>query len=319
MSDTIIRVNDLTKQYMKKQVVKDVSFGIRRGMICGLVGPNGAGKTTIMKMLGGIVLPTGGSIELFGETDEKGLAHSRSRMSFMIETPYAKANMSAKENLEKLRLQKGLPDKGRIDEVLKTVGLSDTGSKPVKSFSLGMKQRLGIAGAMLTKPEIMVLDEPVNGLDPEGIVEIRELLLKLNREEKVTILISSHLLGELSLLCTDYIFIRHGEIVRELSAEELNRQCHEYYHISSDNNSALPAMLENKLGIKEFSVNKDGSVDIYERIDEIRLISKTMFENGIIPTEIHIHDANLEEYYMKLVGEENVQCDEGTDISAAEK
>ena len=179
MSEILIETQDLTKQYMRKVVVSKANLEIRRGMICGLVGPNGAGKTTIIKMLGGLVLPTSGTLSLFGKQDEKGLAHSRSRMSFMIETPYAKAEMTARENLEKLRLQKGLPDKKRIDEVLELVGLSDTGKKSVKNFSLGMKQRLGIAGAMMSKPELMVLDEPVNGLDPEGIVEIRELLLKL--------------------------------------------------------------------------------------------------------------------------------------------
>ena len=292
MSDIIIKTTELTKQYMKNTVVKSADISIRKGMICGLVGPNGAGKTTIMKMLGGLVLPTEGEIELFGEKSEKGLAHSRSRMSFMIETPYAKQNMTARQNLEKLRL---------------------------KNFSLGMKQRLGIAGAMLTKPELMVLDEPVNGLDPEGIVEIRELLLKLNREEHMTIVISSHILSELSLLCTDYVFIRKGEIVETISAEELNHKCHEFYHIDSDNNAALPAMLENKLGIHDIRVRRDGSVELYERIDEIRLISKTMFENGIIPTEIHMHDANLEEFYMKLVGDENDQRDKSTEVSAAEK
>lgn len=319
MSDTIMRVSGLTKQYMKNTVVKGAEFEIKKGMICGLVGPNGAGKTTIMKMLGGLVLPTEGEIDIFGEKSESGLAHSRSRMSFMIETPYAKQDMTAKENLEKLRLQKGLPDKSRIDEVLKLVGLEDTGNKPVKNFSLGMRQRLGIAGAMLSKPEIMVLDEPVNGLDPEGIVEIRELLLKLNNEEHITIMISSHLLSELSLLCTDYIFIRRGEIVEKISAEELNRKCHEYYHIHTDNDAMLPAVLENKLGIKDFAVQKDGTVELYERIDEMRIISRTMFENGIIPLELHVHDANLEEYYMKMVGEENVQRDESTDVSAAKK
>ncbi|MBO4867377.1 MAG: ABC transporter ATP-binding protein [Ruminococcus sp.] len=319
MSDIIIKATDLTKQYMKNTVVKGADISIRKGMICGLVGPNGAGKTTIMKMLGGLVIPTAGEIELFGEKSEKGLAHSRSRMSFMIETPYAKQNMTARQNLEKLRLQKGLPNSDRVDEVLKLVGLADTGKKSVKNFSLGMKQRLGIAGAMLTKPELMVLDEPVNGLDPEGIVEIRELLLKLNREEHITIVISSHLLLELSLLCTDYVFIRKGEIVETISAEDLNHKCHEFYHIATDNNSALPAMLENKLGIHDFRVRRDGSVELYERIDEIRLISKTLFENGIIPTEIHMHDANLEEFYMKLVGEENDQRNQSTEVSGTEK
>ena len=319
MANEIISVTGLTKQYMKKTVVDNVSFTIREGMICGLVGPNGAGKTTIMKMIGGLVIPTAGELSIFGEKSEEGLAHSRSRISFMIEIPYAKKEMSAVQNLEKIRLQKGIPDKGRIDEVLKLVGLENTGNKPVKNFSLGMKQRLGIAAAMMSKPEVMVLDEPVNGLDPEGIVEIRELLLKLNRDEHVTILISSHILSELSMLCTDYMFIRNGKLVETLSDEELRRCCHEYYHIHTDNDEALPAMLENKLGIKDFDVEKDGSVKLYERIDEIRLISKTMFENGIIPLEIHMQDANLEDYYMKLVGETDVQRDESADLSAEKK
>ena len=207
MSEILIDVKELEKQYIKQKAVNNATFQITKGMICGLIGPNGAGKTTIMKMLGGLAIPTGGSISIFGETSEVGLAKARTRMSFMIETPYAKEKMTARENLEIQRIQKGVPNKKRIDEVLEIVNLTDTGKKPVKNFSLGMRQRLGIANALLTKPEIMVLDEPVNGLDPEGIVEIRELLLRLNREEHITIIISSHILSELSLLCTDYIFI----------------------------------------------------------------------------------------------------------------
>ena len=316
MSDVLIDVKNFEKQYMKKIVVKDASFQVKKGMICGLVGPNGAGKTTIMKAMGGLILPTKGSISLFGETDEKGLAHSRSRMCFMIETPYAKQDMTARENLEKLRLQKGLPDKSKIDKVLEMVGLADTGKKPVKEFSLGMKQRLGIAGSLMSDPEIMVLDEPVNGLDPEGIVEIRELLLKLNREQEITIVISSHLLSELSLLCTDYIFIRKGEIIKKISAEELSNECHDYFLIRTDNDSLVPAILQNKLNITDISVEKDGAVRVYEKTDDLRLISKTLYENGMIPVELHMHDANLEQYYMNLVGEEDVQHNKSADVSA---
>ena len=316
MSDVLIDVKNFEKQYMKKIVVKDASFQVKKGMICGLVGPNGAGKTTIMKAMGGLILPTKGTISLFGETDEKGLAHSRSRMCFMIETPYAKQDMTARENLEKLRLQKGLPDKSKIDKVLEMVGLADTGKKPVKEFSLGMKQRLGIAGSLMSDPEIMVLDEPVNGLDPEGIVEIRELLLKLNREQEITIVISSHLLSELSLLCTDYIFIRKGEIIKKISAEELSNECHDYFLIRTDNDSLVPAILQNKLNITDISVEKDGAVRVYEKTDDLRLISKTLYENGMIPVELHMHDANLEQYYMNLVGEEDVQHNKSTDVSA---
>ena len=314
MSDVLIDVKNFEKQYMTKVVVKDASFQVKRGMICGLVGPNGAGKTTLMKAMGGLIIPTKGSISLFGETDEKGLAHSRSRMCFMIETPYAKPNMTAKENLEKLRLQKGLPDKSRIDEVLKLVGLENAGKKQVKNFSLGMKQRLGIAGALLSKPEIMVLDVPVNGLVPEGIVEIRELLLKLNHEQEITIIISSHLLSELSLLCTDYVFIRKGEIIKKISADELRNECHEYFLVHTDNDSLVPAILQNKLDITDIHVEKSGAVRIYEKTDDLRLISKTLYENGIIPVEMHMHDANLEQYYMNLVGEEDVQHNESADV-----
>ena len=305
MSEIIIDVKNLDKQYMKQKAVDNASFQIKEGMICGLIGPNGAGKTTIMKMLGGLVLPTGGSLEIYGASDEKGLAHARSRMSFMIETPYAKEKLSARENLEKQRLQKGIPDKKRIEEVLEIVGLSDVGKKPVKNFSLGMRQRLGIANALMTKPEIMVLDEPVNGLDPEGIVEIRELLLRLNREEHITILISSHILSELSLLCTDYLFINKGKLLQAVSADELKKLCREYYRISTDNNSIAAAILENKLGITQFDVDKDGSIRLYEQLDNMYNVSKTLFENGVVPVVLHINEANLEQYYMNMVGEEN--------------
>ncbi|MBQ8842725.1 MAG: ABC transporter ATP-binding protein [Ruminiclostridium sp.] len=301
MSETIIEVKNLTKQYMKQQAVKNASFKIEEGMICGLIGPNGAGKTTIMKMLGGLVIPTEGSISIYGKTDEEELVRARQRTSFMIETPYAKEKMTARENLEKQRIQKGIPDKSRIDEVLKIVGLENTGKKMVRNFSLGMRQRLGIANALLTKPEIMILDEPINGLDPEGIVEIRELLLKLNREEHITIIISSHILSELSLLCTDYVFINHGEIIQTVSASELKNICREYYHIHTDNDSLAVAVLQEKLGLTQFEVERDGSIRLYENLGNIREISKTLFENGIVPVILNINEANLEEYYMNMV------------------
>ena len=295
--------------------MKGASFQIREGMICGFIGPNGAGKTTIMKMLGGLVLPTNGSISIYGENTEKGLAKARSRMSFMIETPYAKEKMSAKENLEKQRLQKGIPDKHRVDEVLEIVGLADTGKKYVKNFSLGMRQRLGIANALLTKPEIMVLDEPVNGLDPEGIVEIRELLLKLNREEHITIVISSHILSELSLLCTDYIFIHHGELVQSVSANALKKLCREHYHIHTDNDAMALAILQDRLGVTEYDVEEDGSIRLYEHLEGIREISKALYEGGVIPLSLGMREANLEQYYMDMVGEQNVEYNKGTKLS----
>ena len=238
---------------------------------------------------------------MYGASDEKGLNHARTRMSFMIETPYEKDKMTAYENLEKQRLQKGIPDKNRVNEVLEIVNLQNTGKKIVKNFSLGMKQRLGLANALMGKPEFMVLDEPINGLDPEGIVEIRELFRKLNKEENITMVISSHILSELSLLCTDYIFINHGQIKGIFTADELKEACSEYYHIDTDNNEKASAILTNNCGIKKIEALEDGSLRIYDGLDNIRNISKTLYDNGIIPTELSRNEVNLEDYYMKMV------------------
>ena len=304
MSEVIVDVKDLEKQYKTQKVLNQVSFQIKKRQIVGLVGPNGAGKTTIMKTLGGLILPTSGSISLYGETSESGLADARSRMSFMIEVPYAKEKMSARENLEKQRLQKGIPDPKRVDEVLEIVGLQDTGKKHVKNFSLGMRQRLGIAIALLSKPELMVLDEPINGLDPEGIVEIRELLLKLNREQDITIVISSHILSELSLMCSDYIFLHHGVILKTLTAEQLKEECSESYHIHTDQDEKALSVLVKECGITKYDVLEDGSIRIFEKLDERHMISKTLYEHGLIPVELSMNAANLEEFYMSMVGGE---------------
>ena len=301
MSEIIVDVKELTKQYGAQKALDNVSFQIKKGSIVGLIGPNGAGKTTIMKIMGGLAFPTGGKLEMYGASDEKGLNHARTRMSFMIETPYEKDKMTAYENLEKQRLQKGIPDKNRVNEVLEIVNLQNTGKKIVKNFSLGMKQRLGLANALMGKPEFMVLDEPINGLDPEGIVEIRELFRKLNKEENITMVISSHILSELSLLCTDYIFINHGQIKGIFTADELKEACSEYYHIDTDNNEKASAILTNNCGIKKIEALEDGSLRIYDGLDNIRNISKTLYDNGIIPTELSRNEVNLEDYYMKMV------------------
>ncbi len=301
MSENIVEITNLTKQYGHQKALDSVSFKIKKGSIVGLIGPNGAGKTTIMKIMGGLIFPTSGELKMYGATDEKGLNHARTRMSFMIETPYEKEKMTARENLEKQRLQKGIPDKGRIDEVLEIVNLQDTGKKIVKNFSLGMRQRLGLANALMGKPEFMVLDEPINGLDPEGIVEIRELFRKLNKEDNITMVISSHILSELSLLCTDYIFINNGQIKGVFTAEELRKACSEYYHIDTDNNEKASAILTRDLGIERIEAMEDGSLRIYDGLEDIRNISKTLYENGIIPTELTLNEVNLEEYYMRMV------------------
>ena len=301
MSDVIVDVRNLKKQYGNQFALDGVSFQIKKGSIVGLIGPNGAGKTTIMKIMGGLAFPTSGELEMYGATDEKGLNHARTRMSFMIETPYEKEKMTARENLEKQRLQKGIPDKSRIDEVLEIVNLQDTGKKIVRNFSLGMRQRLGLANALLGKPEFMVLDEPINGLDPEGIVEIRELFRKLNKEENMTLVISSHILSELSLLCTDYIFINHGQIKGIFTADELKAECSEYCQIDTDNNEKASVILSTTCGIKKLDIQETGQIRIYEGLEDIHSISKALYDGGVIPTEISKNEINLEDYYLRKV------------------
>ena len=316
----VIDVKNLSKQYKKQKVVKNVSFQVKKGSICGLVGPNGAGKTTIMKMLGGLVLPNQGEISLFGLTKEEELAFSRSRMSFMIETPYVKQNLTAKQNLEKQRIQKGIVDVKRMDEVLEIVGLSDVGNKKVKEYSLGMRQRLGIANALMAKPELMILDEPVNGLDPEGIVEIREVLMKLNQQEGVTIMISSHILSELALMCTDYLFIHRGEIIKAITDAGLRNECRNYIGIHTDNDAMALAVLQEKLKVQNYTVKEDGSIQLFEFLDDIRTISKTLYENGVIPLELYMGGESLEEYYMSMIGgEANVEYSESTVLPAKKR
>lgn len=304
VEQTVIEVKGLTKQYKKQTAVKDAAFTIKRGSICGLVGPNGAGKTTIMKMLGGLVIPSAGNISLYGGLSEKELAKARERMSFMIETPYAKLDLTAWQNLEKQRIQKGIPDKERPRAVMELVGLSDVGNKKLKEYSLGMKQRFGIANALLSKPEVMVLDEPVNGLDPGGIVEIREMLRKLNREEDVTILISSHILSELALMCSEYLFLAEGEIVRQVTSEALKRECRSYLRVNTDNNYLALVILREKLGIADYEVEEDGSLRLYEYFDNIAAVSRTLYENGVLPVGLLAGGDTLEQYYMSMIGGE---------------
>lgn len=305
----VIDVKNLTKQYRKQVAVNQASFQIKKGSICGLIGPNGAGKTTIMKMLGGLVIPTAGEMSIFQSKTIQEQAKARERMSFMIETPYAKQELTAQENLEKQRLQKGIPNRERIGEVLELVGLSEVGNKKIKEFSLGMKQRFGIANALMGKPEIMVMDEPINGLDPEGIVEIRELLMKVNREEDITVLISSHILSELSLMCDDYLFIHHGEMIKHLTGQELMDECRNYLHIHTDRDELALAILQEQLNVTRYEVKEDGSIDLFERLEDVATVSRTLFENGVIPIELRTGGESLEEYYMSMIGgTEHVEC-----------
>ena len=299
---TVIEMNNISKAYGKKNVVDNFSLNIKKGHICGLIGPNGAGKTTIMKILAGLTFQSKGEVRFF-ESDN--LDEGRARMSFMIETPIIYAGMTARDNLQYIRYLRGYPDECRVDEILNIVGLSDTGNKPAKKFSLGMKQRLGIGMAMLQKPEVMVLDEPVNGLDPEGIVEVRQLVKRMSDEFGMTVLISSHLLTELSELCTDFSIINHGRLVENLRRDELLVKCKGHISLKTNDINRTVAILEDKLSIADYKVIHGEEIHIFEKLSEIDYISKTVTDNGLIIRKLNEEGQNLEEYYIEKVGGEN--------------
>ena len=300
MDNSVITVKGLCKSYKKQEVLHDFSLNVERGHICGLIGPNGAGKTTVMKIMAGLMFPSKGELGLFGSSEN--LDDSRARMSFMIEQPIIAGSMTARENLEYIRFLRGYPDEKRIDEVLELVGLANTGKKRVSKFSLGMKQRLGIGMALLPKPEIMVLDEPVNGLDPEGIVEVRRLIKRLQEERGVTVLISSHLLSELSELCTDFSIISRGNLIENLSREELIVKCRNHIALRTDDISKTAVILEDKLSVHDYKVIHGEEIHIFERLTDIRRISKTLTDNGLVITRLNEEGQNLEDYYLEKAG-----------------
>lgn len=300
MGNSVITMTNITKRFKKAEVVKNFSLDVKKGSITGLIGPNGAGKTTIMKILAGLMFQTSGELSFYGSRDDLDL--NRRRMSFMIEAPIVDYNMTAYENLNYVRYVRGYPDKKRIDEVLDIVDLKDTGKKKALKFSLGMRQRLGIAMALLTKPEVLVLDEPVNGLDPEGIVEVRHILQKLSEDQGVTILISSHLLSELSELCTDFSIINKGQLVENLSLEELHDRCRSHIVLRTNNTEKTAAVLEDKLSIGSYKVLRSGDIEIYERLDAVERISKTVTDSGCIITKLYESGQSLEDYYLEKVG-----------------
>ncbi|HAG13564.1 MAG TPA: multidrug ABC transporter [Ruminococcus sp.] len=303
MENSVITVRGLCKSYKKQEVLHDFSLNVERGHICGLIGPNGAGKTTIMKILAGLFFPSKGELELFGTPEN--LDDSRARMSFMIEQPIIAGLMTARENLQYIRYLRGYPDEKRIDEILDIVGLANTGKKSANKFSLGMKQRLGIGMALLPKPEIMVLDEPVNGLDPEGIVEVRQLIRRMQEEWGVTVLISSHLLPELSELCTDFSIISQGRLIENLSREELLAKCRNHISLRTDDINKTAAVLEDKLQISDYKVMHGEEIQIFEQLDDILHISKTLTDNGLVITKLNEEGQNLEDYYLEKVGGRN--------------
>lgn len=297
--DYVLKTKDVTKVYGEHKAVHGVSMHVKKGAIYGFIGKNGAGKTTFMRMVAGLAAPTEGTIELFGSSD---LENQRKRMGSLIENPGVYANMTARENLEVIRRNFGITNKQAVDDMLAFVGLADTNKKKVKNFSMGMKQRLGIAISLFCNPDFLILDEPINGLDPEGIKEIRELLLKLNREKGITILISSHILGELSKIATHYGIIRKGVLVEEFEAAELSDRCRRCQKLIVDNDELAVSILEDKLHIDNFDVPKQGVIRVFDNFDMQEQINRELIIGGVNIKESYLAGQDLESYFMDLLG-----------------
>ncbi len=293
----VIRTKELTKMYGHKAAVDKVSMNIEKGDIYGFIGKNGAGKTTTMKMLLGMIFPNGGTMELFGKPANNA---SRRRIGSLIEAPGIYKGCTAYENLKRFSLLYGGDDKN-IKELLELVNLANTGKKKAGAFSLGMKQRLGIAIAMLGNPEVLVLDEPVNGLDPAAIKGVRDTLLALNQEKGVTVLISSHLLGELAKISTRYGIINSGVLVEEVSAQELESRCRQTLVIKCRDTAAAETALREKLGIAELETAGD-TITLLSGIDRAEEINTTLVNAGAGVFDLHTTTADMEDYFIERIG-----------------
>lgn len=302
MNDIVLKTNKLTKVYGKQVANQSISITVKKGDIYGLVGQNGAGKTTLIRIITGLIYESEGGIELFGKSEPKELDKARTMVGSLIETPAFYGDMTAKENLEVSRLVRNIGGKRCIDEVLELVGLDNIGKKKVKNFSLGMKQRLGIANALLGNPRFLILDEPINGLDPMGIIEIRELLKKVNKEKDVTMLISSHILSELSEIATCYGFIDKGKLMQEISSKGLEERCRQYIEMKVDNASKTIIILEKEFKDISYEVLPSNRIKIFNNLDKVGYINSIVASNGVIVEKIGLNADNLEGYFMNMVG-----------------
>ena len=303
--DNMIQTSGLTKTYGQYQAVNNVSISINKGDIYGLIGRNGAGKSTLFKLLMGLTLPTSGEISIMGNNSKTSLNHTRKNMGFMMGTNFF-GYLNAYDNIKYACKLKGITDKNEITRVLKLVDL-DTVKKPFKSFSMGMRQRLAVAYAMLGNPDIIILDEPTNGLDPQGIVDFRKMILKLNVEQGLTFVISSHILGELGQLGTKFGFIEKGLLISEIDAQTLHDVSREAVIIKVDDVNKACTIIEQKLKTADYKVNTKQEIVINDFVNRSDEIAKVLVDADLKLTKLQPVETSLEEYFLTLIGgNENV-------------
>lgn len=299
MTEYVLETKDLTKKYSKKAVVDNLNIKIRKGDIYGFIGKNGAGKTTTIKMISGLANPTSGEVRLFGSSD---LAEGRKKIGTIIENPAIYPYMSARQNIEVQRIMKGIDDKAITDQILDIVGLSGAGNKKAKKFSLGMKQRLAIAIALVGSPEFLILDEPINGLDPIGIKDIRNLILKLTQEAGITVLISSHILGELMKIATCYGIIKDGKMVKQITAEEMREIVKPQAEFVVNDPEKAQAIFTEVFGISDMEIQGNW-IRINEAVERCDDIKKCLEENDVVISSMRKINDDNEEYLIKLMEE----------------
>ena len=299
----ILETNQLEKTYHHFKAINDLNMHIEKGAIYGLIGKNGAGKTTLIRLICGLQNPTNGTYTIYGiPNTDKQILNVRKRMGAIIETPSIRLDATAEDNLKEQYRIMGLPSFDNLQEILKLVGLMDTGKKKAKHFSLGMKQRLGIAVALVGNPDFLILDEPINGLDPEGIIEIRELILKLNKERGITFLISSHYLDELSKIATDYGFIENGHMIQEIPKEELEKKCKKRLELEVSNIKECVKYFEEKQF--PYEVISKEKIYLYHKLN-ITELAIALSERNCIINKFEEKEESLESYYINLRGGDN--------------
>ena len=304
----ILQTSHLSKTIGGKNLVTDVSIHVKKGEIYGFLGPNGAGKTTVMKMITNLWKPTAGMVVLFGNTLEPASYEVLKRMGSIIEFPTFYEHLTGRENLKLHCEYMGYYNKGSIEEALEMLSLAEAADKPVKSYSLGMKQRLGIARSILCKPEFVILDEPTNGLDPAGMKQIRDLFRMLCTEYGMTFMISSHLLSEIESIADTVGVIHHGRIVNEISMKEIAEMNKAYVELVAEDTRKAAYVLADKMQLTNFKIVDDSKIRIYESGVTTQSISKELIVNGVSLTSINYHRENLEDYFLKMTGEAGRIC-----------
>ena len=298
MNNTVIKLRDISKKRGQTEILNHLNMTVYQNDIYGFIGQNGAGKSTTMKIIMSLFKETQGQLELFDSLDNQ---INRSRIGAIIENPAFYPYMTAYENLKYYVQYKGIVEINSIEKVLKMVGLENVRKKKYKNYSLGMKQRLGLALALINNPDLLILDEPLNGLDPQGIVELREILSHLNKKYGITMLISSHILDELEMIATRYGFIHQGQMIEEITAEKLQEKLKKYISLDVENIGLASITLEQKLHTENFKVMDDHTIYLYDFVNESSLVATTLIQEGVILNKMNISNVSLENYYLSLI------------------